>query len=406
MSGTSPLIADRGISGRDLVGQALDGVMLRPARSALTAFGTVLGVGAIVTIVGLTGTAAAQVSQAFDALRATTVTATISSGGPGSSNEIGPQDARRAAAVNGVNAVALMWTPRTPIQATSSLLARSSPLNTTIVAATPDYLSATEGAIGSGRSFDEFAEVNSLQVAIVGSGLLSQLPLPSLSARPAIFLNGRAFTIAGVLTSAPRRPDLLFSVIVPAATAQRIWGAPRTEDQPQLLVKTDLGAAIQVARELPFAVRTNQPDLVQVAPPPDPQSLRQVVDSNLRGLLLALGFVALLIGAFGIANTTLVAVMERREEIGLRRVLGATRASIAGQFLVESTATGFVGGIVGSAVGLLGVIMVCVARQWTPVLDPLVLVVAPALGAIVGLLAGLYPALRASAIEPVEALRR
>ncbi|MEK8144211.1 ABC transporter permease [Streptomyces sp. M10(2022)] len=112
-----------------------------------------------------------------------------------------------------------------------------------------------------------------------------------------------------------------------------------------------------------------------------------------------------MVGAIGIANVTLVTVMERVGEIGLRRALGASRRQVAGQFLLESTTIGLLGGIVGAALGIAVVVCVAVVKQWTPVLDLTLAFGAPLAGALVGLLAGLYPSLRAARMEPVDALR-
>jgi putative ABC transport system permease protein len=118
-----------------------------------------------------------------------------------------------------------------------------------------------------------------------------------------------------------------------------------------------------------------------------------------------LAIVSLVVGAIGIANVTLVTVMERTAEIGLRRAVGARRRHIAVQFLGESAAIGLVGGVIGAAVGLIVVVSVSASKGWTPVLDPWMPLAAPPIGAMVGLIAGLYPAIRAARLEPVEALR-
>jgi len=98
-------------------------------------------------------------------------------------------------------------------------------------------------------------------------------------------------------------------------------------------------------------------------------------------------------------------VLERVGEIGLRRAVGAARRHVAAQFLLESTVLGIVGGIMGASLGILVIVGVSADQEWTPVLDPGLAFAAPLLGAVVGLLAGAYPAWKAASIEPVDALR-
>ena len=139
--------------------------------------------------------------------------------------------------------------------------------------------------------------------------------------------------------------------------------------------------------------------------PPSRSELQENVQADVNIVFLILGAIALLAGGLGIANVTLLSVMERVGEIGLRRALGATKRNIASQFIVESVVIGLLGGLIGSALGVFAVVVVSLIQQWTPVLDVWVALGAALLGAVVGLAAGAYPANRASNIEPITALR-
>lgn len=127
--------------------------------------------------------------------------------------------------------------------------------------------------------------------------------------------------------------------------------------------------------------------------------------SDLSGLFLVLAGVSLVIGAAGIANTMVIAVLERVPEIGLRRALGARRRHVAAQFLAESAAVGGIGGLVGTGAGVGCVVLVAIAQTWTPILEPAAVFPAPLLGIVIGLVAGTYPAIRAARIEPADAVR-
>jgi putative ABC transport system permease protein len=221
-----------------------------------------------------------------------------------------------------------------------------------------------------------------------------------------IFLDGTAFTVLGIVDDVARHADLLFSVIVPRRTAQSLWGQPTGAGRATMLIDTRLGAAGQIASEAPVALRPDQPELFTVTPPPDPRTLREGVTGDLNLLFLLLASVCMIIGAFGIANTTLVSVLERVPEIGLRRAVGARRRHIVTQFLGESMVVGGLGGIGGTAVGVVIVVVVAVVRQWTPLIDHVTIAAGPTLGMVTGVVAGIYPALRAASVEPAVALRR
>ncbi|MFJ5550852.1 ABC transporter permease [Streptomyces sp. NPDC093225] len=400
-----------GLSPRDLLAEALAGVLQRPARSALTSLGTVLGVGAFIAVLGLTGTAASQIDGRFNELTATEVTVQDTGGDDTRHVPLSfPADAdRRITALNGVTAAGVLWNVRLPTdQAVGTSLLGSgtgSGMRPEVVAASAGAVAAAGPHLGQGRSFDAFHEDRRLQVAVIGSAVATRLGITTLQNGPAVFIGSTPFTVIGILEDVDRRPDLLMSVMVPRSTAERIWGPP-ADDRATMLISTRLGAARQVADEAALALRPDHPEYFKAVAPPDPRTLRTGVGGDLSSLFLLLAAVCLVIGSVGIANTTLVAVMERTGEIGLRRALGAKGAHITWQFLAESAALGLIGGLVGTSVGTSVVVVVSASHRWTPVIDPLTLAAAPVLGLTTGLVAGLYPAWRAARIPPAEALRR
>jgi putative ABC transport system permease protein len=243
-------------------------------------------------------------------------------------------------------------------------------------------------------------------VAVLGIAAARSLGVGPLERRPAVFVGGVPLTVIGVLADLKRRPDLLQAVIVPRGTAERIWGRPGPGEQPEMIIETELGAAQQVASQVPLALHPEAPDRVQAVAPPSPRALRTQITGDLNGLFLLLAAVCLLIGTAGIANTTVVAVLERVNEIGLRRALGARPRHIAAQFLLESAALGTMGGLIGTSLGVVTTVGTAVAMHWTPLLQPSAVIPAPLTGTLAGLAAGIYPAWRAARTEPLEALRR
>ena len=147
------------------------------------------------------------------------------------------------------------------------------------------------------------------------------------------------------------------------------------------------------------------PQDVTISNPADALTARADATAAFSGLLLALGAVALLVGGVGIANVMVIAVLERRGEIGLRRALGATRTHIAAQFIAESTLLALLGGIAGALLGGFATTAYAHLRSWTAVVPGSALAATVAVALAVGAVAGVYPALRAARLSPAEALR-
>ncbi|WP_406284112.1 ABC transporter permease [Embleya sp. NBC_00896] len=396
---------------RDLFSEALAGMLQRPARSVLTALGTVLGVGTFVAILGLTATATGQIDDRFNALTATEVTIE-DTGGTDPPNQplmFTPDADQRVQTLNGVEHAGVHWTVRLPTGTT----VRSAPIgpdangqHIPVIAASPGLLDAAGPHWATGRGYDTFHDTRAEAVAVIGQGMADRLGITTLDTTPAILIGDTPFTVIGILTDTDHKPDLLLSVLIPRTTAERIYGPPDPGQRAKMLVTTKIGAARQIAGEVPYALRPDTPEAFKPIPPPDPRTLRDHVTDDLGALFLLLAGICLIIGAVGIANTTLIAVMERTAEIGLRRALGARGRHIAGQFLTESATLGTLGGLIGTSLATVTVVATAAVKQWTPIIEPATVAAAPLIGLTTGLLAGLYPAWRAARIEPVEALKR
>jgi putative ABC transport system permease protein len=400
----------------DVGGEAVAAMLARPIRAALTTLGTVLGVAAFVAVLGLTSTASSQISKSFTALSATEVTVTDQSTDIGADGFPFPTDVeQRLGSLNGVVAAGQSWQVQTT--GASGVSARppytthtsaNDSVNAEITAASTGFLTAIHAHVTTGRLYDTWHQSHATDVCLLGSAAAQKLGITRVSDQPAIFIGSTALTVIGIIDSTERQPQILSSVVIPSTTAVRLWGAPDPQkgESGQVLIETRLGAAQLIASQAALAIRPDQPHRFQISAPADPHQLRDQVNTALAGLFLTLAGICLVIGAVGITNTTLVSVLERTSEIGLRRALGARGRHIAAQFLSESAFLGLLGGMIGTSLGIATVVGISLAQQWTPVLEPATIIPTPLLGATIGLVAGIYPAWRATRTEPVDALRR
>lgn len=398
--------ASSGMGIVDLADESLAGLFARPGRTALTVCGTMIGLAALVATLGLSRTAGNRIVGRFDELAATEIVVSPKPAQVGQPGAL-PWDApERLARLNGVrsagNLSAVGIGTRLVSASPVSDPTGSDALKLGVVAASPGLFPAVRATVRTGATIDRGQSSRSDRVVVLGPNAAERLGATRVDQLPAVRIGDDLFLVIGILDDVARQPDLLSAVIIPEGTARRMYSLAHPG---MVVIDTDIGAAKVLTRQVAAALRPDNIGAVKVASPPEPRRVRDGVQSDLDLLFVLLGAVSLLVGAIGIANVTLVSVIERTGEIGLRRALGASRRHIAQQFLLESATIGFLGGVMGASVGVLIVVAISALQTWTPVLDPAVALWTPILGASTGMLAGTYPSWRAAQLTPVDALR-
>ncbi|WP_116952264.1 ABC transporter permease [Jiangella endophytica] len=397
MSGPEP--APSRLRPRDVVRVGVTGLRARPARAVLSALGIAVGIAAMVAVVGISASSRAQVDEQLDALGTNLLT--VAAG-----QTIGGEDA--ALPAGSVDMVARLG-PVTAVSAVGEVDAsvyRNDEIDATqtnglaVLAAGTDLLDTVSGVVDNGRWLDD--ALGAYPAVVLGANAAERMGIDEVDGSVAVWLGGEWFTVAGILDPVPLAPELDSSVLIGWPVAEALLGfdgAPTTIYERSAESQVDAVRAV-----LPATVNPENPEEVTVSRPSDALAARAATDETLTTLLLALGGVALLVGGIGVANTMVIAVLERRSEIGLRRALGATRAHVRRQFLGESVLLAALGGVGGAVLGGAVTAAFAASRGWPPALPSWVLAGAAGATIVVGALAGAYPAARAARMPPTAAL--
>jgi len=270
----------------------------------------------------------------------------------------------------------------------------------TTMAAHRDLLATVNGEIAAGRWLDD--AVADFPTVVLGATTAERLGISQTDGTVAVRLSEEWFTVVGVLAPAPLAPELDAAALVGWPVAEELLGF---NGAPTRLYERSPESQVEEVRALlPATANPENPQEVAVSRPSDALAAQAAADETLTLLLLALGGVALLVGGIGVANTMVIAVLERHSEIGLRRALGATRAHIRIQFLGESVLLAGLGGIGGAVLGGIVTAVFAASRDWPLALPAWVLGLAAGLTVLVGAIAGAYPATRAARMSPTAAL--
>lgn len=385
----------------DMARAAGIGLRTRRLRSVLSALGIMIGIGAMVAVLGLSESSKSDLLSQLDALGTNMLQVQSSSGiglGPGTLPEESPAMAARIGPVETVSWVGDVQGARI---FKNDLVPETQTGGLTVMAADPSLLNTLQGTMADGVFLDEASP--DFPVAVLGSVAAERLGIRALDTPIVVWLGDEWFIVIGIMDSLALSPNIDRAALVSIAAAETYLGYDGVI--ATVYVRTTPSEIDDVRNVMPATVNPENPDQVQVTRPSDALEAREAADTALTNLFLGLGAVALLVGGVGIANVMVISVMERRGEIGLRRALGATRRHIAVQFLGESLLLATFGGVGGVLLGALVTAAYSASQGWA-VLVPMVAIVGGIVAALlIGAVAGLYPAMRAARVSPTDALR-
>jgi len=394
---------------------ALRSIARNKLRSGLTTLGIIIGVGAVIAMVGIGEGASNLVKTQVASLGDNLINIFPGShfgggrhGGAGTGSSLTEDDAVA------IKQQIPLITAISPVAQTNAMVVYGNQNWTTqVVGGDVDYLTIRRWALASGSVFNESAVRGAAKVAIIGGTLADQLFQGQDPIGQSIRIKKMPFTIIGVLERKGQNTwgrDQDDVVVVPYTTVmKRVSGQMRVnmilasatsmEDLPEATEAiTELlrqRHRIPPGQEDDFTVRTQQ----------DISNIMGSTASVMRILLAAIASVSLLVGGIGIMNIMLVSVTERTREIGIRMAVGAKGWHVLVQFLSEAVVLSSIGGLLGVALGIGAAQIVAKVARWPVLVPPESVAIAFAFAAAVGVFFGFWPARKAAGLDPIEALR-
>jgi putative ABC transport system permease protein len=385
----------------DLGGLASVGLRTRKLRAALSALGISIGVAAIVAVLGLAASSQAGLLAEISKLGTNLLTATNGQSFTGTA-ELPEAAPGMVAELPGVTAV--QYTGQlSNINAYRSPYIPAIDTNALSVNASSTGLPAVAGTSVAQGTYLNAATENE-PVAVLGYQAAQRLGIDRIWPGEKIWVGGMWFYVAGMLNPAALASQIDSSVLIGFPAAEKYLGFDGHPSELYVQTQNNQSVTNTIDGLLGYQANPEDPNEVSVSQPSSALTAQADAAGAFDTLFLGLGAVALLVGAVGVANIMIISVLERRQEIGLRRALGATRGQIRVQFLSEAILLSLTGGAAGVIMGVISTAVYAHSKGWAIVIPPEAW--AGGLGAAlaIGAIAGLLPAIRASRLSPTEAL--
>jgi putative ABC transport system permease protein len=399
---------------------ALRSLRVNKLRSALTMLGIIIGVGAVITMVAVGAGASARVAEQIQSLGSNLIivlSGSVNTGGvrigQGSQLTITEDDSAAIA-----REIAAVQVSAPSVRGNTQVVFGNLNWYTGVQGVTADYFEARDWNVINGRPIGPEDVDGATKVALLGQTTAQNLFGDADPLGQIIRVKKVPFTVIGVLDRKGQnswgqdQDDLL---LIPMSTAKRkVLGKsnsnPRAVQAISVKIRTgeDMAEAETQLRELlrqRHRLQPYQDDDFNVRNLSEILQAQEDAQKVMTYLLGAIASVSLLIGGIGIMNIMLVSVTERTREIGLRMAVGARGRDILGQFLIEAVTLALIGGLIGVAMGLGGAEALSTYFEFRTVVAPSAIAVAFGFAAAVGVGFGFFPALKASWLDPIDALR-
>ncbi|HEY1693318.1 MAG TPA: ABC transporter permease [Polyangiaceae bacterium] len=398
---------------------ALRAILRNKLRSFLTTLGIVIGVGAVIAMMGIGAGAKAQVEAAFAAM-GTNILIIL----PGSTSTSGVKGGYGSMPTLTWDDLAAIRSEVASVKQAAPSLRSSMPVvsedqnwTTSVTGTSPEYFDIRNWPIAIGNAFTQADVDGGAKVIVLGQTVVDKLYGPSADPIGLMVRVGSTpFTIVGVVAKKGQSAtgqDYDDAAFIPFSTfAQKVQGGLGKFLQGQIMVEaTSSDATSRAQKDITALLR----DRHHVAPGDDDdfsiRNLSEIADARQQGtetmtlLLASVAAVSLLVGGIGIMNIMLVSVTERTREIGIRMAVGAEPHHILTQFLIEALSLSVAGGLIGVGFGVGTARYLATRFHWPVLIQPDVIAVSVGFSALVGIVFGIYPARKASQLDPIDALR-
>jgi len=387
------------ISFRDLIRTATIGIRTRKQRSALSALGIMIGIAAMVAVLGLSQSSKSELLAQLERLGTNLITVQPDAGFGRGDGTLPTYATAMIARIGPIESTSMLSAVDANIYR-NDLMPEGKTGGISVQAIDQNLLEVLDGTIEDGVWFDDGRA--KYPNVVLGSVSAKRLGIREVTGTQQVWLGGRWFTVIGILKIFELAPDLDRSVFIGHTAAELFLDH---ENFPsRVLARVNPKKIDQVLTVLAATANPQYPEEVLVERPSDALEAQEAADETFTTLLLGLGAVSLIVGGVGIANVLVIAVLERRSEIGLRRALGAMRRHIIIQFLGEALLLGALGGTGGVLLGVLITAIYANIKGWALLVPPVAIGGGIAAALLIGGIAGLYPAVQAAHLSPTEAL--